>query len=303
VRAALGHATDTCVRIWRHPENKGRRLKTLGLYFAWQAWERTVKRPWTIPLVPGRVIRCYPHCQISSGTLYYRLPERSSMRFLLDYLRPGDTMVDVGANAGTYSLLATTIDGVSVLAFEPSSVAYERAETNMRLNGVDRRVQLRREAAGATSGVGRLSIGLGPCNKVLGAADEPMSSEEVAVVALDDLLDATGPVSLMKIDVEGGELDVLAGAQRLIRRDGPVLIVEVNDPAGVDRALTELGYSFFAYDVEARRLAATTAHEHRSRNVIAVRDLAGVTARLERRRVPAPAPSAPPAPAPSPPGR
>lgn len=284
ITQAAHHVTDTCQRIWRHPENRGRRARTLGVYFAWQAWERTVRRPWTIPLVPGRVIRCYPHCQVSSGTLYYRLPERSSMRFLLSYLQPGDTMIDVGANIGTYSLLATTIDDVSVVAFEPSGVTYERALLNFQLNRVEGRIRLLRQAVGATSGVAILSVGLGPRNKVVSPAE---TGEEVALAALDDLLPSTpGPVSLVKVDVEGGELDVMEGGRRLIERDSPALILEVNDAEGTERILKELGYSSFSYDADHGELRPTTVHEHRNRNVIAIAiaDIDAATDRLGRSR-------------------
>ena len=282
ITQAAAHATDTCKRIWRHPENKGRRARTLGVYFAWQVWERTVKRPWTIPLVPGRVIRCYPHCQVSSGTLYYRLPERSSMRFLLGYLQPGDTMIDVGANVGTYSLLATTIDDVSVVAFEPSGLTYERAFRNVELNRVEGRTRLLRQAVGATSGVAVLSVGLGPRNKVLGPAE---AGEEVPMATLDDLLGSTpGPVSLVKVDVEGGELDVLEGGRRLIERDSPALIVEVNDPSGTERQLKELGYSCYSYDADTGELRPTTVYDHLHRNVIAICDIDAAAVRLRRSR-------------------
>ena len=282
IARAAAHATDTCARIWRHPENRGRRGRTLGTYFVWQAWERTVKRPWTIPLVPGRVIKCYPHCQISSGTLYYRLPERSSMRFLLDFLHPGDTMIDVGANVGTYSLLATTIDDVSVVAFEPSGLTHDRARRNFELNRVEGRVRLMRQAVGATSGVAVISVGLGPQNKVLGPAD---SGEEVPMATLDDLLPSTpGPVSLVKVDVEGGELDVLAGGQRLIERDAPALILEVNDAAGTERQLKELGYECYSYDADSGLLRPTTVYDHVGLNVIAIRDVDAATARLRHPR-------------------
>jgi FkbM family methyltransferase len=282
IAGAAAHATDTCKRIWRHPENRGRRARTLGLYFAWQAWERTVKRPWTIPLVPGRVIRCYPHCQVSSGTLYYRLPERSSMRFLLAYLKPGDTMIDVGANVGTYSLLATTIDDVFVVAFEPSGLAYERAARNVDLNRVEGRTRLFRQAVGAASGVAILSVGLGPRNKVLSATE---AGEEVPMTTLDELRPSTpGPVSLVKVDVEGGELDVLEGGRQLIERDSPALILEVNDPSGTERQLKELGYSCYSFDADSGALRPTTVYDNVGLNVIALRDLDSAAARLRRSR-------------------
>lgn len=269
---AVTLAAATCRRIWRHPENRGRRLRTIGLYFAWQVWERTVRRPWVVTLAPGRKIRCYPHCPVSSGTLYYRLPERSSMRFLVDHLRPGDTMVDVGANVGTYSLLATTVEGVSAVAFEPSSLAYERAVRNVALNGLEDRITVRREAVGSTSGEVILSLGLGPCNKVLGPATAVVEpGERVGIVSLDEVLGTrTSRVALVKIDVEGGEVDVLEGARGVIEKDRPALIVEVNDPERVGAYLGEFGYSPYVYDPESKIVHPTALADHIHHNVIAL---------------------------------
>lgn len=268
-------ASDTCRRIWAHPENEGRRLKTIGVYFAWQAWERAVRRPWTITLAPGRKIRCYPHCAVSSGTLYYRLPERSSMRFLLDHLQPDDIFVDVGANIGTYSLLATTVPGVRAVAFEPSSATYARAVENVALNRLQDLVRIEKSAVGADRGLVRLSVGLGPCNKVLAAptaAAPNQLHEDVPMTTLDAAFpDGAEPVRLIKVDVEGGEVAVLRGGRELLRRDGPALIVEVNDPTQLEDLLSELGYACWVYDPGTCRLTPTSLHDHVGRNVLAVR--------------------------------
>lgn len=238
----------------------------------WQAWERTVKRPWTITLAPGRKIRCYPHCAVSSGTLYYRLPERSSMRFLVDHLQPGDTMVDVGANVGTYALLATTVEGVTAVAFEPSSVTFGRAVQNVALNGLQDRITVRQEAVGSSSGEAVLSVGLGPCNKVLGPATGVVDAgEKVRVVTLDETFAMGAPrVGVVKIDVEGGEVDVLDGARALVARDRPALIVEVNDPERVGAYLRQLGYSAYVYDPDRRALEPTELADHVHHNVVAL---------------------------------
>jgi FkbM family methyltransferase len=202
----------------------------------------------------------------------------------MHYLTAGETMLDVGANVATYSLLATTIDDVSVVAYEPSSVAYERARVNIELNGMERRIRLLRQAVGARQGAAVLSVGLGPRNRLIGPADtgHPAGTgEEVPVTTLDDLLTAgIGPVGLIKIDVEGGELDVLDGGRRLIRRDGPALIIEVNDPAGTERYLEELGYSCWSYDADGGRLDSTTVYHHIGRNMLALRDVKRAQARL-----------------------
>lgn len=216
--------------------------------------------------------------------LYYRLPERGSMRFLMDYLRPGDGFVDVGANIGIYSLLASSVPDVRVVAFEPASVAYHRARKNIALNGVGDSVAILPFAAGSANGSVLVTSDLDVKNRVVPNGTTG-SVEEAVMIALDGLGSPPMParVDVIKVDVEGGELDVLRGARDLIRRDEPALIVEVNDPQALRVALDELGYSFVAYDPDRRSLEPTRPADHLNRNIIAVRDVAAARNRVRER--------------------
>jgi FkbM family methyltransferase len=284
-------ASDTVARIWSHPENRSRRFSALGSYLVWQVWERTVATPWTVTVVPGRKIRCYPHAPISSGVIYYRLADASEMRFVLDDLRAGDVLFDVGANLGLYSVLATSIDGVSAVAFEPNETSKARARENFALNGVAGRVTLVEAAVGATSGTATFTRDLDAMNRIITDDDQnptgarASATETVPLVSLDDWCEANGTPSpaVMKIDVEGHELAVLAGAAKLIDRCHPTLILEVNDAPGLQAALDALGYQCVTYDPAARRLTPTTALEHAKYNVIAVHDLEVARQRLAGR--------------------
>ena len=92
------------------------------------------------------------------------------------------------------------------------------------------------------------------------------------MVTLDEVFpDGAPEVSLIKVDVEGGEADVLAGARRLIGRDSPALILEVNDAVRLDELLAGLDYSCWVYDPDGSRMAPTTVHEHVGRNVLDLR--------------------------------
>jgi hypothetical protein len=104
-------------------------------------------------------------------------------------------------------------------------------------------------AVGAEDGRARLSVRFGPMNRLVGDAHE-VASEEVRVIQLDGWWSACGEptVSLLKIDVEGQELDVLAGSLRLLSSQRPALIVEVNDPHGLSRFVREHGYTHVAFD-------------------------------------------------------
>ncbi len=230
-------ATDLLRHIWDHPGNEGHRLRAVGRCLAWQVWERTVKRPVKVPIGAG-LIYCYPHSTAASSVLYTRLPDFGELTFLQRWLKPGELFLDVGANVGTWSMLAASL-GVQVIAYEPSSDTFPLLVENIGLNRWEDRIRPVKAAVGRSHGEARLTTGLGTVNRLV---DE--GGEAIPVVTLD------GPerVSLVKIDVEGAELDVLEGARRMIERDQPALIVEANDPDALARFFKEIDYTAVRHD-------------------------------------------------------
>lgn len=228
---------------------------------------------------PGLAVHLAPHDPITSGVLYCGLPDWQEMRFVLDYLRPGDLLLDVGANVGLYSLLAASVEGVRAIAFEPDEGARRTAERNVAMNGFGRRVEVRPQAVGPAAGTSAFSTGLGPMNRLVhdGDGHQGPAARIVDLVALDDAV--TVPVALVKIDVEGEEAGVLDGAEGLLRRDRPVVIVEANDPPALTGRLTALGYRWVTYDPARRRVAEAGAPA-KGDNGIAVADLPALRARL-----------------------
>ncbi|MDT3443989.1 FkbM family methyltransferase [Pseudofrankia sp. BMG5.37] len=202
--------------------------------------------------------------------LYCRLPEWESMRFVRDTLRPGDVFVDVGANVGTYTLLAAGRPGVRVVAFEPSSATYLRLTENLRLNPW-LEVDARRAAVGDTNGMVELTVGLDTVNHVVDGTSTGRPIERVPIVRLDSEL-SDEPVGIIKIDVEGLEPAVLAGARGLFQRCRPALVVEWNDPVRLGESFAEIGYVAARYLPDESRLVPLTwtGSPPRIQNVIAV---------------------------------
>lgn len=160
----------------------------------------------------GYRLRFYPSA-VSVAMWCNRDFFRNDEEILRKYLRPGDVFVDVGANIGTLSLAASGIVGEAgrVLSIEahPKTVKYLRG--NVKLNNASN-VTVIHAAAGDHEGVVRFSSGRGDDqNRVT------ESGLQVPLRTLDALLDA-GPVRLLKIDVEGFELFVLQGADRVLQR-------------------------------------------------------------------------------------
>lgn len=163
-----------------------------------------------------------------------------------------DIVVDVGANIGIYTVLLGLDPGVSEIhAFEPVAQTAERLREHVRLNGLGDRVTIHqlalgREAGSATIHLDPRSTGLARLD--LSTARRRRSgfrrSEVVPVARLDSLLEYSDRRILMKIDVEGAGLDVLAGAQGLLRGNCCAVQVETepDTESAVAEALAALDY-------------------------------------------------------------
>src|SRR3712207_169094 len=164
-------------------------------------------------------------------------------------LRPGMTLVDVGAHYGYHSLVASRLVGPSglVLALEPAHAVLPllRANTAAAAN-----ITVEAVAACATTGPVVLSD-FGPgdsaLSTILGAARVPPDERArlragaytVDGVALDDHLLGRGiRPDFVKLDAEGAELDILTGMQRILREVGPVIAMEVGDYDGMQSPAT-----------------------------------------------------------------
>jgi FkbM family methyltransferase len=144
-------------------------------------------------------------------------------RFLLQrLLRPGMRVVDVGANIGYYLLfLARAVGSQGVLwCLEPEPENLAELERNLRYNRIGN-ARILPIAAGDKDG--EVSLHPGINGRV---AADGSGSLTVPLRRLDSVLD--GPVELLKIDVEGYEGHVLAGAERLLAEHRPTLFVEVH---------------------------------------------------------------------------
>lgn len=165
-------------------------------------------------------------------------------RALEKLLMPGDTFVDVGANVGYFTLLAAKRVGLAgkVVALEPTPRALGLLEKSVAHNRAGQ-VRVVACAAGASEGTMRLAQ---PDRANLGSVTQARAGEgfEVAVRPLDAVLEGLRP-TVIKIDVEGAEGLVLDGAEWVLRRDRPVLLVEYS-PEPLRRVSGRDGAAFLA---------------------------------------------------------
>jgi FkbM family methyltransferase len=157
--------------------------------------------------------------------IYAGMYEPFETRWLKSAIGPGMTVVDVGANAGYYTWLAAHLVGSTrrVVAFEPGPYAFECLQRVIQENGV-RNVICNQIALSESPGTRTLYIprpSEGNYNPSLSPYLPDMSAIEIVADRLDDVLDRLqiGRVDLMKVDVEGHELEVFRGAARSIRQN------------------------------------------------------------------------------------
>lgn len=164
----------------------------------------------------------------ATGNIYCGLHEFVDMAFLLHLLRPGDLFVDVGANIGSYTVLASAVCGARSISIEPDPVTVQSLRRNVEVNGIEDRVTVVESAVGAAAGTVRFTVGQDTTNRV--ATNGDMASREVKVRTLDEILAKEDPV-LIKIDVEGYEPKVVAGALATIKKPSLAgVITETVDP-------------------------------------------------------------------------
>jgi FkbM family methyltransferase len=173
------------------------------------------------------------------------------------------TLLDCGANYGYWSVLVSSAPFGShkAIAIEPSSDNFAKLANNARVNG--NRFEMMQCAIGAAKGTARLS---GTKHEAFSiAADGNSGGEQVPVIALDDLID-DGRISvdgkyLIKLDVEGVEIDAIKGGARLLRCDSVIICEEHgNDPDHtVSRYILEqTPLKLIVYDPRSNRMESVT---------------------------------------------
>lgn len=191
----------------------------------------------------------YTVCVPNAGTDYIqgmiartgRPYEEKMLDALASVLSQGDLFVDVGANIGNHSLALAVATGCRVFAYEPDEQLVDALDESVLANDLGAFVTTRRVGVGRAAARARLA-GLDPSN--IGAQHLDMDEHGgIEVVRLDD--EPLGDVAVIKIDVEGMELDVLEGAVATIARSRPEIFVEAAERSHFERVvhlLDGLGY-------------------------------------------------------------
>ena len=271
-----------------HPLNRDRKTDALFRYLKWQAGIR---------LVPGAVVFDWIHGakfivakgeETLTGNVYCGLTEFTDMCFLLHGLRASDQFADVGANLGSYTILACAAVGARGVAFEPAPASHERLLENIRLNRMEDRVRVINMAVGDAPGEIGFTTGHSAMNHIV-ANDARQDGDIVVEVSTLDVAMAEDSPAIMKIDVEGYETPALRGAAEILNKQSLLAVIVEIDGHGARYGFDEdkiidimAGHGFHphAYDPFTRALQRIAGRNKDSLNTIFVRDENALRERL-----------------------
>jgi len=255
--------------IWRHPANRYRRVRALATFFAWQARKRFRRSPKIVDFHQRR-LACYPDSPSTSGVLYFSgYPDYWEMKFLQAYLRPGDNFIDVGANTGVYSILASGSIGREghIDAFEPIERTAARLEEQAAINQLE---TLHVHRLAISDRTGELDFGFSASDAMMHVRRDGEQSQTATRVK-STTLDRFEPYrryAAGKMDIEGAEPMALAGAARRLQdANPPVWLLELAGysncygvtSAEVVQRLAQSGFGCAVFDPESGKLEFTAS--------------------------------------------
>lgn len=208
-----------------------------------------------IPFVESTQLVCERSMTGATGNLYCGLHEFGDMGFLLHFLRPGDLFVDVGANIGSFSMLASGVVGATSVALEPVPSTCAALRRNIAVNRLEELVEPLCVAAGARRGRVRFSLDRGPQDRAVGESYSGASAE-VPVMSLDDIFENKWP-ALLKVDVEGSEREVLEGASESLCKPTLKAVLLEGDSEAIAGMMCQAGFTRASYAPMTRRLDVT----------------------------------------------
>jgi FkbM family methyltransferase len=265
--------------ILRHPLNRHRPGGAVARWLRWQLGSRLLPGPVVVPFVNDVRLVVAPGMTGATGNVYCGLHEFEDMALVFHALRAEDLLVDIGANVGAYTLLGAAA-GARCLALEPIPSTFGWLMRNVAINGLGDRVRALNLGLGRGEDRLRFTGGRDTVNHVLAEGESADDAVEVPVRALDAVLEGQRP-TLLKIDVEGFESEVLAGAERALTDPALLaVIMELNgsgarygfDEAALHRDMLARGFETFRYRPFERALEPLRGARSGSGNTLYVRD-------------------------------
>ncbi|HWB01072.1 MAG TPA: FkbM family methyltransferase [Pirellulales bacterium] len=178
--------------------------------------------------------------------------EPNTFAFLRRYCAPGSVAMDIGAHLGLFTVVMSRLVGPQgrVFTFEPTPLSRRVLSDVVHLNACDQNVNVRGEAVADRTGEATFydTGNIASNANSLVCTQRTQGNITIATISLDDLVASeratigSRAITCLKVDVEGAELNLLAGAQQTVRNDRPAIALSVHPESIADggRSLSEL---------------------------------------------------------------
>jgi FkbM family methyltransferase len=271
-----------------HPLVAGAKLQAIFRFVKWQIKSRIFSRDFIHEWVDGSKFYVKKSETGLTQNIYVGLHEFSDMCFLLHLLRKEDRFIDVGANSGSYSILAGSVIGAKVLALEPIPSTYSRLVANFNLNCIESPSKAMNVGLGSLPGSLYMTSSLDTRNQII------FNQDSVGTIRVDiktlDLVSFDLIPTLIKIDVEGWESEVIRGGFETLRKPSLVaLILELNESGerygyfdnDILEVLNDFGFQPHSYDPFRRTLQQLPGKNSGGGNTIFIKNQEEVIRRIK----------------------
>ncbi len=277
--------------ITAHPLTKGHKFKALKRFIFWQINNIFNPYPVIIPFANQSKLIVRKGMTGATGNLYTGLHEFYDMGFLLHFLKQEDVFADIGANVGSYTILASAVKRATTISIEPIPDTFLYLQNNIHINSLtEKDVIALNIGLGKSDGTLKFTRNLDCVNHVLSPSEETSNNfAEVKVKTLDHIIETFSCPALIKIDVEGFEWEVINGGQNTLRNKNlKAIIIELNgsgkrygyEDDEIHKMLTGFGFQPYTYEPFSRTL--TPLASYGTHNTIYIRDYEYVKDRLEK---------------------
>ncbi len=263
--------------VLKHPLNKHRKFKALLNFLKRGLVIRLHNHPVVYPFIENTSLVVKKGMSSAELQLYCGLYDYDEMLLLLHVLREGDNFIDVGANVGVYSILASGVSKANSYSFEPIPSTFNHLLRNVNYNNLQKKITLYNNGVGDKEELLHFTNKLDAVNHVVG--NHELDSITVKVNTLDNFLNNVTP-HFLKIDVEGFEAHVINGANKILSNPAlSVILIETNgltnsynfSDSYLHDKLTSYGFTTFTYNPQTRNLTPT--NKQRNTNTIYCRNI------------------------------
>lgn len=277
------------IRIYNHPLNRKRKALSLFKYFKLGLYMRIFKnKMFAHNYLHGTKLLVGKKSTSSLGQYFNGLNDFEEMSLLLHFLNESDLFVDIGANVGVYSILASGVAKSSSIAIEPSTITSELLRENIKINNLENKISHVKCIVGNETKKIAFTAGKDATNRVALSSEKNINTELLDIDTLDNILNDKSPKAI-KIDVEGFEVNILKGASKVLQNpDLKILFIETNgnsakyklDENEIFSILNQYGFEPYVYHPLSREFSIIEK-DSKSDNTIFIRDISFIEDRVK----------------------